>query len=145
MAADDRIPARTAVGLVLALLAIAAFTTARPIGGAWGAVVSRVYRPANLAILAQVLLEDVSIAILFVRLRAALGLRTTVALVAVLFAAGHVPTLLATGAAASEVARLALDAALGVGVVSVLQRSADVWWFWQVHFAMDMMQFVGRA
>jgi hypothetical protein len=140
----DRVWARVGVGLLLALLAVAAFTAVRPVGGAWATVVSRVYRPHNLPTLVQVLLEDVAIAILFVRLRAALGRRASVVLVAVLFAAGHVPTLLATHAAPRELAALVLDAALGVGAITVLQRSADVWWFWQVHFAMDMMQFVVR-
>jgi hypothetical protein len=140
----DRVAGRVAVGVALALLAIAAFTAVRPVVGAWGVVVARVYRWASLPTLVQVLLEDVSIAILFVRLRAGLGARATIVLVAVLFAAGHVPTLLATGAPPREIAALALDAGLGVGAVAALQRSADVWWFWQVHFAMDMMQFVGR-
>ena len=131
-------------GLLLALPAIAAFTAVRPAVGAWGPVVARVYRWASLPTLVQVLLEDVSVAILFVRLGAALGPRKTIVLVAVLFAAGHIPTLLATGAAPREIASLVLDAALGVGAIAALRRSADVWWFWQVHFAMDMMQFVGR-
>jgi hypothetical protein len=26
-------------------------------------------------------------------------------------------------------------------VLYFLQRSSDVWWFWLLHFAMDMMQF----
>ena len=29
-------------------------------------------------------------------------------------------------------------------MTAVLQHSADVWWFQQVHFAMDMMQFAVR-
>jgi len=46
------------------------------------------------------------------------------------------------GANASSLGHLILDAALTVGILAVLQRSADVWWFWMVHFAMDMTQFV---
>jgi hypothetical protein len=34
-----------------------------------------------------------------------------------------------------------LDVVLAVAVVAVVQRSADVWWFWGVHFAMDMTQY----
>ena len=36
---------------------------------------------------------------------------------------------------------LFLDAGLGVLVLVVLRRAQDIWWFWCVHFAMDMMQF----
>ena len=63
------------------------------------------------------------------------------AIVAALFAAGHVPGMLASGAGVAELIPLILDAALGVGILLVLNRSADIWWFWCVHFAMDMTQF----
>jgi len=107
----------------------------------WLEVVLRVYSPKNVPLLVQVLLEDIAIAILFVRFRSALGLRFTVGLVAVLFAAAHIPALLASGVAIHECIGLVLDAALAVGVLSVVQRSSDVWWFWCVHYAMDMTQF----
>jgi hypothetical protein len=84
----------------------------------------------------------VAIAILFVRFAAALGARRTILLVAILFALAHVPALVQSGASASSLGHLVLDAALAVGILTVLQRSADVWWFWVVHFAMDMTQFV---
>jgi hypothetical protein len=72
----------------------------------------------------------------------AYGLWATILLVAILFAAGHIPVMVVTGASLWELARLALDAGLGVVVLFIAQRSADVWWLWCVHFAMDMMQFV---
>lgn len=89
----------------------------------------------------QVLLEDIAIAILFVRFRSVLGLRIVIVLVAVLFAAGHIPSLVAEEAIFNELLSLILDAGLGVVVLLVVQRSADIWWFWCVHFAMDMMQY----
>jgi hypothetical protein len=49
--------------------------------------------------------------------------------------------MLSGGATLGSFAHLVLDAALAVGIFSVLQRSGDIWWFWMVHFAMDMMQF----
>ena len=30
---------------------------------------------------------------------------------------------------------------LGVLMLTLLQRLRDVWWFWMVHFALDMTQF----
>ena len=122
-------------------IAILAFTIARTGSDSWLTVVTRVYHPKNFGLLVQVLLEDITIAILFVRFRAVLGLRVTIALVAVLFAAGHIPALLTGGAILSELSSLILDAGLGIAILSVVQRSADIWWFWCVHFAMDMMQF----
>lgn len=136
-----RVWARLLVGLGLALIALLAFTLVRTGSDSWLGVVPRVYSPKNFSHLVQVLLEDIAIAILFVRFRSALGLRFTVGLVALLFAATHIPALLASGVAIGECIGLVLDAALAVGVLSVVQRSSDVWWFWCVHFAMDMTQF----
>ena len=89
----------------------------------------------------QVLLEDMAIAILFIRFRAAIGGKAAVVLVAALFAAGHIPALLSGGAPLSELMSLFLDTGIAIAVLAVVQRSSDVLWFWCVHFAMDMMQF----
>lgn len=137
----DKVWTRLAIGLTLALIAIFAFTIARTASDSWLMVVPRVYHPKNFGLLVQVLLEDITIAVLFVRFRAVLGLRVVIALVAVLFAAGHIPALITSGATLHELSSLILDAGLVVAVLSVVQRSADIWWFWCVHFAMDMMQF----
>ena len=73
--------------------------------------------------------------------RSAIGQRLSIVMVAVLFAAGHIPALLAGDAVLEEILSLTLDAGLGIVAISVVQRSADVWWFWCVHFVMDMTQF----
>jgi hypothetical protein len=137
-----RVWLRILVGLGLALVSLLAFTLARAGSASWTSVITQVYAPHNSLHAVQVLLEDVAIAILFVRFAAALGARRTILLVAVLFALAHVPSLMQGGANASSLGHLILDAALTVGILAVLQRSADVWWFWMVHFAMDMSQFV---
>ena len=40
-----------------------------------------------------------------------------------------------------EAAGLLCDAALGIAVILVLQRSRDVVWFWCIHYCLDMTQF----
>ena len=140
----DRIWARLLVGLLLAALAVLAFSLVAPGYNGWLAIYPRVYSPKNFGLLVQVFCEDVAIAILLVRFRAAIGLWATILLVAILFAAAHIPAMVATGASLSELARLVMDAGLGTVVLFVAQRSADVWWLWCVHFAMDMMQFVAQ-
>jgi hypothetical protein len=104
-------------------------------------VAARIFRYANLDEAVQVLLEDLVIAVLYVRIAAAMGQARAVVLVAVLFAAGHIPTMLAQGASVTELASLFLDTGLGVAVIMTLQRSRDILWFWVVHFSMDMLQF----
>jgi hypothetical protein len=89
----------------------------------------------------QVFLEDLTIAILFVRLAGAVGTRWATVVVASLFAAGHVPVMVSQGATWLELAGLLRDAGLGAAVILVLQRSRDVVWFWCIHFALDMTQF----
>lgn len=136
--------ARVAIGSGLGLLALAVYAAIRPGLNLWPSLVRHVYQPGHISFLVQVLLEDISIAILFVRVQQALGLIRALALVAILFAAAHIPGLLARGATLRELAPMAGDVALGVLGLSVLQRLRDVWWFWMVHFALDMTQFYGR-
>jgi hypothetical protein len=136
-----RVWLRLLAGSGLALLSILVYTLVRANSDSWFAVVSRAYHPKNAPHLIQVFLEDLGIAILFVRFASALGARRTVIIVAVLFALAHIPAMLSGGATAGSFAHLILDVGLMVGILSVLQRSGDIWWFWMVHFAMDMMQF----
>ena len=137
----QKVWARFAIGTVIALVSILAFTLTRTGSDSWLTVVPRVYTPENFGMFVQVLLEDITIAVLFVRFSAVFGKWPVIALVAILFAAGHIPAMLSTGEHWSELTSLILDAVLGITVLTILQRSSDVWWFCCVHFAMDMMQF----
>lgn len=137
----DRVWARVLAGIILSLIASLVFTSMRSGSPPWSDVIGDVYHPRNLGSLVQVLCEDIAIAILFVRIRAAIGLTRTIVVVAVLFAAAHVPAMLSAGVGVNEIAGLVADAGLGIVVLYFLQRSGDVWWFWWVHFVMDMMQF----
>src|SRR5262249_44783979 len=137
----DRVWQRLLVGLGLALLAILAFTATRAGSDSWLTVVPRVYSPKNLSFAVEVFCEDVAIAILFVRFQATVGALLGIILVALLFAAAHLPTLIALGVPLGQTLFLLLDAGLGVLALAVLRRAQDIWWFWCVHFAMDMMQF----
>jgi hypothetical protein len=137
----DRVGWRLLAGVALAFFALMVYTLVRdgadPIWRVW----PRIYRYDNLALAVQVFLEDFTIAVLAVRLSAVIGTRGAILAVAVLFAAGHIPTMISEGASLSELGSLAADAALGVAIVAVALRSRDIWWFWCVHFAMDMTQF----
>jgi len=104
-----------------------------------------VFLPPRVPIAVQVLFEELSIAILFVRLAAALGSRYAMLLVAVLFAAGHIPALTTNGVTVQELLGVLRDAGLGLLVIGTLARSGDVAWFFPVHYALDMTQFIGRG
>ena len=138
---------RIGLGGGLALLALLIYAIARLGPATWPRLVAQVYAPEHVSYFVQVLLEDISIAVLVVRFRAVLGVRWTLLLVAVLFAAGHIPGLLASGAQPTALRHLLGDVGLGVLVLALLQRMQDVWCFWMVHFALDMTQFytVGAA
>lgn len=136
-----RRPQRVLAGAVLALVAVLAYTVVRADAAGFPAVVAGIFRYGHLDEAVQVLLEDVVIAVLYVRLAAALGHGRAVVLVAVLFAAGHIPAMVAGGATVGDLASLVLDAGLGVAVIVTLYRSRDILWFWGIHFAMDMLQF----
>jgi hypothetical protein len=137
----DRVWQRILFGLILSLIATLAYTSVRSGAEPWMDVLRDVYHPKNSGSLAQVLCEDIAVAILFVRTRAAIGAVGATLAVSALFAAGHIPAMLAGSAGLTEITGLVGDAGLAVVVLYALQRSNDVWWFWLVHFAMDMMQF----
>lgn len=136
---DDRILVRIATGVLLSLPALTVFALLR--GESWLDVMRAVYHHTNLPALVQLLLEDVAVAILCVRGAGVLGLRAAPLLTAILLAGGHASVMVQTGVTPVEVSHMALDVALGYVVVATVQRSGDVWWFWGVHFAMDMTQF----
>jgi hypothetical protein len=140
-----RILPRIAAGVGLACMALAVYDVVRADAIPYRHLLARIYDPSNISLLAQVLLEDISVAVLFVRLRALVGTAWSLGLTAILFAAGHLPAILAAGFTAADFAGLAATVALTVACLWVLQRSADVWWFWGVHFAMDMTQFYAGA
>lgn len=137
----QRILLRVGVGVALACFALLLYALVRADVRAWPELVLQTYQPRHISFLVQVLLEDVAIAVAFVRFRAALGLRRTLLIVATLFAAAHIPGLLASGASPTDLLALGGDVGLGVLALAVLQRARDVWWFWMVHFALDMTQF----
>ncbi len=136
-----RVPVRVVTGLVLASLAVSAYSLVRAGAQAPWIVLSRIWRYEHLDLMAQVLLEDLTIAILFVRLAGAIGSPWATVVVACLFAAGHIPAMVAHGATWVELGGLLRDAGLGVAVILDLQRSRNVAWFWCIHFCLDMTQF----
>ncbi|HSJ16415.1 MAG TPA: CPBP family glutamic-type intramembrane protease [Longimicrobiales bacterium] len=126
---------------MLASLAVATYSLLRAEADAPGVLLGRIWRYEHVDEMVQVFLEDLTIAILFVRLAAALGSGWATVIVAVLFAAGHIPTMVSQGATWLELGGLLGDVGLGVAVILVLQRSRDVVWFWCIHFCLDMTQF----
>jgi len=136
-----KLPMRLAVGLALACLAVSTYAVLRADADRPWMILGRIWRYEHLGEMVQVFLEDVTIAILFVRLSAAIGSRWATVIVAGLFAAGHVPVMISEGATWVELAALLRDAGLGAAVILVLQRSRDVAWFWILHFCLDMTQY----
>ncbi len=136
-----RLATRLLVGIVLSTLAVAVYSLLRKGADAPWFLVGRIWRYEHLDNMVQVFLEDLTIAILFVRLAAAIGKRWATVVVACLFAAGHIPVMISHGATWFEIAGLLRDVGLGVAVILVLQRSRDVVWFWCIHYCLDMTQF----
>ena len=140
-----RVPERLVIGLVLAIAAICVFALIRQPSDGLGRILCNVYHPKNAAHAVQIFLEDVAIAVVFVRFRAAVGSKWFLVVligVAFLFSASHYPMKLGEGLSFVAATReVMIDGALVSAVIYVLQRSRDILWFWCIHFAMDMMQF----
>lgn len=138
---SNRIVIRLIIGFVLSILAITAYSFLRS-GADWPwMMLSRIWAYDHLDKLVQVFLEDITIAILVVRLAGVIGRGWATVVVACLFAAGHIPAMMSNGATWFELFGLLRDAGLGVAVILVLQRSRDIIWFWLIHFSLDMTQF----
>src|SRR5262245_55483471 len=136
--------ARILIGLGLALIALWVFSLTRLGADSWPTIVNRLLGAKTIEVAVQVLLEDIAIAMMLVRLGAATGRpRISAICTAALFAGAHIPSMLSNGATGADIASLLLDFALASGVLLAVQHGRDVWWFWCVHTAMDMTQFIG--
>jgi hypothetical protein len=141
----NRLWARLGIGVALAVVALLIYSVSESGALSFGATIKAVFRFKNAHVAVQVLLEDIAIAVLFVQIAAALHPRWAILLVAALFAGGHLPALFANEASAGEMFGLVRDFGLGVLVIGTLWRGADIIWFWPVHFALDMTQFLQQA
>lgn len=138
----ERVGSRLIIGLGLALIATTVFTLVRHGADPFWRVIPRLLLPEQLRHATQVFMEDFTIGVILQRLTAALRRPAPATWgVAALFAAGHIPALLQEGASAPELALLIGDFMLAGMVLTVVRRSRDIWWFFPVHYAMDMMQF----
>jgi len=135
---------RILIGVAIALVVLILFTRLEEGAPNFWVAFHSTFAYWNAHIGVQVLLEDIAIAILFVRLAAAVGHRKAIIGVALLFAAAHIPAMISQGASAAELAGLARDFGLGLIVLGTAWRSADVLWLWPIHFALDMTQFLGN-
>jgi len=137
------LPWRIGFGVIASFIAVTGYLLVREDASIISEVYVNILSLGNTQHLVQVFLEDILIAALFIRLRAWIGTKWSIGIVAALFAASHIPAMIANGVSVGQFTSLILDTALGIGVLSVLQRSRDIWWFWLVHFTMDMLQYYG--
>jgi uncharacterized membrane protein len=134
---------RLALGFVIAVSSLVVYWVTRKNAPSFENLFINTYHPKNISHLVQVFMEDITIALIFVRLSAWIGNQRTIVIVAVLFAVGHIPSLLSSGFAITELGSLFLDTLIGVLVLSAISKSKDVWWFFILHFTLDMSQFYG--
>ena len=134
-------PINFGLGLVLAACAVAVYGIARGRADEIGTVFAFLIDHWHIPLLAQVLLEDIAIAILLGLAVAVIGTRGAVVATALLFAAAHLPALLASGAAAASLSPLLLDTVLGVIMLGAVLRTRSIWWYWPVHSILDLLQF----
>jgi len=131
------------LGLLLAFFGILIYWLTRSDSNNFTNIIINIYNYKNISHLVQVFMEDITIALVFVRLSAWIGNKRSIILVSVLFAVSHIPSFIAEGASLMQLSSLFLDTFIGVIVFFALSRSRDILWFFMVHFAMDMTQFYG--
>lgn len=139
---SDRVWQRLAVGITAAALA---FLVHQGVARGWadfGASLRQVTSPELLSHAVQILGEDIAIAMLLAAIVTRVRPRVAIVATGLLFALGHVPTMLVAGTTAAELARLVADGLLAAAVVAALLRMRDVWAIWPMHVAMDLTQFL---
>ncbi|MEE2566429.1 hypothetical protein [Hyphobacterium marinum] len=139
--APNRMLSGLVIGIVLAGIALAAHAAARGWLGEFDAVLATVFHLGRAHHFAQVLMEDVAIVALVTRIIGVSGPRTAITLAGALFAAAHIPALLAGGADLAGLITLVLDAGLAVAALGAILATRNIWWFFPVHAVMDMTQF----
>lgn len=139
----SRIPVRIFIGLIIALISLFIYWLIRKNAAGYVSILSNTYNPKNISHLVQVFMEDITIALVFVRLSAWIGREWAIGIVALLFAAGHIPSLLSSGASTIEISSLFIDTFIAIVILSAVSKSKDIWWFFMVHFALDMAQYYG--
>ena len=141
----SKILLRISIGLVIALSSLFIYWLTRENAAGYVSILSNTYHPKNVSHLVQVFMEDLTIALVFVRLSAWIGRKWTIGIVALLFAAGHIPSLISSGASTVEISSLFIDTFIAIVILSAVSKSKDVWWFFMVHFALDMSQYYGGS
>ena len=131
------------VGLFLAFCGLTVYWLTRSDSNEISFLFSNIYNYKNISHLVQVFMEDITIALVFVRLTTWIGNKWSIIIVATLFSAGHIPSLISNGATFVEISSLSIDIILGLLVLTAVSKSRDIWWFFMVHFALDMTQFYG--
>lgn len=140
---QSKILLRIAIGLFIALISLFIYWLIRKNAAGYVSIISNTYNPKNISHLVQVFMEDITIALVFVRLSAWIGRKWAIGIVALLFAAGHIPSLLSSGASTIDISSLFIDIFIAVVILSAVSKSKDIWWFFMVHFALDMSQYYG--
>lgn len=132
---------RLTMGLILAVVALFTFWLATPAQIDLVTLFAEPLRPGNIDFPVQVFFEDLLIAMFLARLSVLTSVRKTVMLVALAFAAAHIPAFLASGDTPQELLSLIADAALGAMVFGMILKTRDFLWIFPVHWVMDTTQF----
>lgn len=134
-----RLGTRVGVGVVLGLLSVVLFLTMRGELGRLPGILKSAVDFKRLTDFVPVFLEGVALAFVLVRMRWVTGRAVTVLVPAVLFAAAHIPSGLAEGKSAVEIAAFfVLNVALVAVILDVVQRAQDIVWLSFVHYLMDI-------
>ncbi len=135
----DGLPVKLAAGVVFAVLAVLVFLVLRGDPGRLPGTLVECVRTGNLRNFLPVFLEGVAIAMMYVRLRWALGQLPALLGPGMLFAAAHIPRQIESGLGPPEmIAYFAVTAGIVFAVLYTLDRSRDVIWIGIVHYVMDV-------
>jgi hypothetical protein len=128
------------LGALLAMISLAAYLFVQGGLSDYRDLVVFIFHADHSSDALQVLLEDVAIASILFRIAAFGGIRVAAVIVAALFAAAHIPAMLAVGVNPSGMESLLLNTLIGSAILSAVLVTRSIWWLFPVHFVLDMTQ-----
>ncbi len=130
-----------AIGVVIAVLAIAAFCLSTDRWGDLGLVAGTLVSMEAVTIVLRTLLRCLVVAAFLSVVVGGWSIRVALALAAVAISATQIPALLDEGFTLGWAAMLVIHVALVTGLLSAINVTRNIVWFWPVFFALNVLQF----
>ncbi len=137
---QKHVPRSLAIGIGMALLALAAYFSTTNSWSHLPAMASSFRIGSDAEIMVRTLLQSVAVAAFLALLAGGWSKRVALGLAALLIMAIHISPLLANGFSSEWLMAVLIHLAVGLGVFSAILATRNIVWFWPVFAALSLLQ-----